>query len=101
MSISNDERYEVMLKAAYLYYVDDRTQSEISALLNISRPTIIKLLNQAKEEGIVKIEVIDIRKTNRFIEMESSLRSLLKLDDVKIVEAKEPTINEWILFRAE
>ncbi len=89
MSLSTDDRYDVMLKAAYLYYVDDRTQSEISALLNISRPTIIKLLNQAKQDGIVKIEVVDIRKTNRYIQMEGSLRSLLKLDDVKIVESKQ------------
>ena len=94
MSLSTDDRYDIMLKAAYLYYVDDRTQSEISALLNISRPTIIKLLNQAKEDGIVKIEVVDIRKSNRYIKMESELRGILNVDDVKIVEAKEDEFSE-------
>ena len=87
MPLSAEERYETMLKVAYLYYIDDRTQSDISELLNISRPTIIKLLNQAKREGIVKIEVIDVRKTNQYIEMESILRRHLQIDDVKIVEA--------------
>lgn len=93
MSLTTDDRYEIMLKAAYLYYVEDRTQSEISEMLNVSRPTIIKLLKQAKEEGIVKIEVIDTRKSNRFLEMESKLRSVLELDDIKIVETKADERN--------
>ncbi len=89
MSLSADARYDLMLKAAYLYHVEERTQSEISALLNISRPTIIKLLHQAKEDGIIKIEVVDIRKSNRYIKIESELRGILAVDDVKVVEAKE------------
>ncbi|MEO9517089.1 MAG: sugar-binding transcriptional regulator [Paracoccaceae bacterium] len=43
--------------AAWLYYVDELTQKEIADRLNTSRVTVIKLLAEAKERGLVKIEI--------------------------------------------
>jgi DNA-binding transcriptional regulator LsrR (DeoR family) len=40
-----------------LYYEDHLTQSEIARKLSISRPTVSKLLAEAKKTGIVKIEI--------------------------------------------
>ena len=43
--------------AAWLYYVDELTQKEIANRLGTSRVTVIKLLAEAKERGLVKIEI--------------------------------------------
>ncbi|MEF9989461.1 MAG: sugar-binding transcriptional regulator [Christensenellaceae bacterium] len=97
MALSEEEKYYIKLKASYLYYIEDKTQSEIAKLFNVSRPTLIKLLNDAKDEGIVKIEIQDIRRANAFIELEQKLRKKLNLHDVKIVSVnfndKQATLN--------
>ncbi len=42
-----------------LYYQSEYSQHEIANLLNISRPTVSKLLKYAKESGYVTIEIND------------------------------------------
>ncbi len=43
--------------AAWLYYVDQKTQSEIADQLGLSRATIVKLLQDARERGAVTIRI--------------------------------------------
>lgn len=43
--------------AAWLYYVDELTQNEIAAELDVSRATVVKLLQDARERGAVEIRV--------------------------------------------
>ena len=43
--------------AAWLYYVDELTQNEIADALDVSRATIVKLLQDARERGAVEIRV--------------------------------------------
>ena len=47
------------MDVARLYYEKDRTQNEIAGIYGISRPMVSKLLKEAKEEGIVKITILD------------------------------------------
>jgi DNA-binding transcriptional regulator LsrR (DeoR family) len=47
----------LVLRAAYLYYVEDRSQEEIASQLGVSRSTISRLLAEARETGVVRIEV--------------------------------------------
>jgi DNA-binding transcriptional regulator LsrR (DeoR family) len=47
----------LILTAAYLYYVDDRSQEEIANQLGVSRSTISRLLAEARQSGVVRIEV--------------------------------------------
>lgn len=49
---------ENLYAAARLYYEEDQGQSEIATHLGVSRPTVSRMLSQAREVGIVKIEVI-------------------------------------------
>lgn len=49
----------VQVEAAKLYYEHQLSQQEISKKLGVSRPTVSRLLKQARETGIVKIEIID------------------------------------------
>ena len=53
-----DERKKKLLaKLAYLYYVEDKSQSQIAAETGIYRTTVSRMLAEAKKEGVVKIEI--------------------------------------------
>lgn len=47
-----------MHTAATLYYVEDATQAEVAARLGVSRATVSRLLSEARQAGIVRIEVV-------------------------------------------
>ncbi|MGW8483487.1 sugar-binding transcriptional regulator [Microbacterium sp. NPDC055903] len=51
----------VMVRVAELYYDEDKTQDEIGALLKLSRWKVGRLLTQARERGIVRIEIVHPR----------------------------------------
>src|SRR3954471_14169479 len=48
-----------VIEAAKLYYLLDFNQNEIAKILGVSRPTVSRLLQQAKSDGIVQISIID------------------------------------------
>jgi DNA-binding transcriptional regulator LsrR (DeoR family) len=43
--------------AAWLYYVDELTQNDVAEALDVSRATVVKLLQDARERGAVEIRV--------------------------------------------
>lgn len=49
---------EHLYAAARLYYEENQGQSEIATQLKVSRPTVSRMLSQAREAGIVQIKVI-------------------------------------------
>ncbi|GKU82067.1 sugar-binding transcriptional regulator [Niallia sp. NCCP-28] len=53
------EKFNQIVEAAKMYYILDYNQSEIAKKLGISRPTVSRLLQRAKEEGIVQINIVD------------------------------------------
>lgn len=48
----------LMHAAASLYYLEHATQAEVAVRLGISRPTVSRLLSEARRAGIVRIEVV-------------------------------------------
>ncbi|MEM9710056.1 MAG: sugar-binding transcriptional regulator [Pseudomonadota bacterium] len=48
---------DVTAWAAWLYFVDEMTQSEVAKAIGVSRVTVIKLLNEAKEKGLVSVRI--------------------------------------------
>lgn len=62
---------ETIARAAHLYYVLGLTQAEVAKRLNITRFKVHRMLNQARETGMVRIE-IDVPFTER-LKMEASL----------------------------
>ncbi len=77
----------LMVKCCILYYEEDLGQQEIARLLGISRPTISRLLKEAKESGIVKVE-IDRGIRSDYQLLERKLEKFLGLKEVIIVEDK-------------
>ena len=57
--MKNFKRQRLLVQIAKLYYEEGYGQERIAQTLNLSRPYVSKLLNAAKEEGIVRIQVID------------------------------------------
>ena len=47
------------LKVAELYYQDNLSQLQISKQLGVSRPTVSRLIQYAKDNGLVKIQIIN------------------------------------------
>jgi DNA-binding transcriptional regulator LsrR (DeoR family) len=65
------DRLGAVYAAARLYFVDERPQAEIARRLGLSQPTVSRLLRQARDEGIVQIEI-------RPMEWDPSLAERLK-----------------------
>lgn len=55
----NQEEQRKLVKIATLYYENGYTQAKIAKEFGVSRPVIAKLLQQAKEEKIVSIQLND------------------------------------------
>ena len=89
MPIGAEQRYYLKLKAVYYYYEKDYTQTEIAQMLNVSRITLGKLLKEAREEGMVKIDIVDQRNVKQLLELEARLRDRFQLTDVKVVDCVE------------
>jgi deoxyribonucleoside regulator len=86
MPLNPDERYYIKLKAAHLYYNENLTQQQIANQLHVSRPTLNKLLKEALEEGMVKIEIIDFKNLSQLIELEQNLCKKFDLIEAKVTK---------------
>ena len=49
--------YNPIVRAAWLYYQDGMTQSDIAEILGVSRTTVVNYLQEARDLGIVTIKV--------------------------------------------
>jgi DNA-binding transcriptional regulator LsrR (DeoR family) len=52
-----DFEEELMIKAAWYYFLEDKTQQKISDLLGISRMRVIRLLEKARQTGAVQFKI--------------------------------------------
>lgn len=46
-----------VIQVAWMYYHDGRNQQEIAAALGISRATVVNYLQEARERGLIRIEL--------------------------------------------
>jgi len=73
----------LLVEAARLYYEHDFSQQQIAQKLGVSRPGVSRLLNKAREQGIVRIEIKD--PSDRGIKIENDLKKKYKLKKVVVV----------------
>lgn len=86
MPIQPEERYALKLRALYYLYEKNYTQSNIAERLGISRVTLGKLLDEARKEGMVKIEIIDTKGSVAKLKLEEQFKDMFGLDDIRLVE---------------
>lgn len=80
------------IDVAKLYYQSDYSQQQIANKLDLSRPTVSRLLQHAKDKGFVQINIIDPVEDNSALE--EALCEKYNLDVVKIAYAPLNTTNE-------
>ena len=80
------DNLDLMVQVAEKYYLEQLTQAQIAELCNISRSTISRLLSRAREEGIVRIQII--RPQSRHAGLEQQLCLRYKLEDAVVVSAQ-------------
>ena len=77
-------QYGELVAAAELYYLDQLSQQEVAQRLGVSRSTVSRMLQLARDEGIVHIE---IRRPSAPEDLSETLRSTLGLERVVVVPA--------------
>ncbi|MDO4311800.1 MAG: sugar-binding transcriptional regulator [Eubacteriales bacterium] len=94
--IVNNER--MMLRVCDLYYNRDVSQSDIAKLLDISRPTVSRLLKSAKQKRVVEIIISDPQK-RRYSELERRLEKTFKLQEVIVADTVDDSNQKDVLAK--
>lgn len=82
-----NERHRLMIKVAKLYYENGLTQETIADRLRMSRPRVSRLMQEALEQGIVKISIV--QEPGSYAELERQLENRYGLLEVVITDAPE------------
>ena len=77
----------LMIKVCDLYYNQNISQQQIGRQLNLSRPTVSRLLSSARELGIVQIQIPNLEAV-KYWEIERQIEDKYKLKDVMIVDVQ-------------
>jgi DNA-binding transcriptional regulator LsrR (DeoR family) len=75
---------ELLYRAARLYYLEDATQAQVAHALGTSRPTVSRLLAEARSTGIVHIEVREPTSVST-VELAAELTAALGLRGAHVV----------------
>lgn len=80
--MDSKQQIKQAVQVSKLYYLDGATQAEIGKKLNLSRPTISRLLQFAREKNIVKISIND--PLSNIEDLQHQLKEKYQLKDVII-----------------
>jgi len=83
------DELRLLVKVATLYYEESRTQQEISDSLGLSRPKVSRLLQQARDMGIVQISILP--PSGVHADLEKALEQRYGLKEVVVAEVQEYT----------
>lgn len=94
---ANKQKLARIVKAAKMYYQLDYSQQDIAKELGISRPSVSRLLQEAKEQGIVHIQILDPTEGEQ--KLADKLKDQYNLKDCIIVNVpifEDRIIKEYI-----
>ncbi|MFT4110869.1 sugar-binding transcriptional regulator [Propionicimonas sp.] len=66
---------DVLVRAARLYYLEDRSQGEIAKTLGLSRSSVSRILSAAREQGVVEVRIHDPGLVGHVVDLEEGLVS--------------------------
>lgn len=87
----NWEERRLIVKVANLYYFDGQTQAQIATKMGVSRPVISKLLNRAREMGIVEIYIKD--ENAHTVELEQQIEKKFQLKEAVVIPSANLTTD--------
>ncbi|MED4690165.1 sugar-binding transcriptional regulator [Peribacillus frigoritolerans] len=79
----NWEERRQLVKVANLYYIDGWTQQQIAKKIGVSRPIISKLLQKARDLGIVEVYIKD--ESAHTVDLEQQLEKKYGLKDAVVI----------------
>lgn len=82
-----NDKERLLIKVANLYYRHDLTQHQIAGRLRLSRQKVQRLLRQAREEGIVQINIRPL--TGTYEGLEEALENQFGLKEAVITETSD------------
>lgn len=88
------------VRAAELYYEENKTQEEIGSLLRITRWKVGRLLSEARESGIIKIEIVHPRARRLALEHELNERFGFDASVVVPRERDDVELSDRVAFAA-
>ena len=80
---------DLLAKAARLYFLEDRSQDDIAAVLGTTRSNVSRMLKQARDLGIVQIRIVDPARRDQ--DLQSALLARFGLLDVRVLEVTPET----------
>lgn len=86
-----DYEETLTVKTAWYYYCENMTQQQISDKLGISRMRVIKLLERAKQEGVIQFRIR--QDSAQHMNLERKLAEVWGLKDTFIVPTPPPEAN--------
>lgn len=78
----------LLLEIAHLYYEQNLTQNDIAGRLGLSRPKVSRLLKEAREQGLVKVLILDPHAD--LAKLENELAARFRLRAVRVAPAPAP-----------
>ena len=95
---TQDSLYQEMLQVATLYYYQGLTTETIAGMMNFSRPKVSRLLNLARQNGLVEIHIVNVQ--NSLKPLELLIKDQFGLKQVHIVPVPkllgEIVWQEWV-----
>jgi lsr operon transcriptional repressor len=79
----NDSEFSLVRKTAWYYYMENYTQQQISQMMGVSRAKVIRLLEGAREQGV--IQFVFRQEDTEHMYVERSLIERFGLDDVFVI----------------
>lgn len=80
------DRNYALLQAAQLYHIDGLTQAAVADRLGVTRWTVSRLLQEASEQGIVRMTINHARA--RVPDLEAALKNKYGLEDARVVRTQ-------------
>lgn len=85
---------DTLYQVAKMYYIQNKTQAEISKVFNTSRPTISRYLKEARDQGIVNISLNF--PWDRDLLLEKEFKNRFDLKEVQILKSNGQNDQETI-----
>ena len=86
-----DSQRQTLVEVARLYYEQDLTQSEIGRKLSLSRSTVSRMLQRARDAGIVSITVnYDVMRDQT---LEDKLKSAFALREARVLSSRKRSLD--------
>ena len=92
--MSKQDEQRLLVKIATLYYNENKKQSEIANLLQLSQSFVSRALTRCQKEGLVKITVV--QPTNIFVELEKAIEDRYGIRQAIVVDVRKDASNTEI-----